>query len=46
MFWGLFNTMMGFVSFPLRVIIKLSKVAILIALLILAIMGIKKMLHK
>ncbi|MCX6668324.1 MAG: hypothetical protein NTV25_00740 [Methanothrix sp.] len=46
MFWGLFKTMMCFVSLPLRVIFKLSKLAMLIALLILAIMAFKKMLHK
>ncbi|VVB66884.1 Uncharacterised protein [uncultured archaeon] len=43
---GLFSTMMGFVTFPLRVIIKLSKMAILIALIILAIKAFKKMLRK
>jgi len=46
MFWGLFKTMMCFVSLPLRVIFKLSKLAILIALLMLAIKAFKKMLRK
>ncbi len=40
------GTMMGLITLPLRVIIKLSKVAILIALLVLAIKAFKKMLHK
>jgi hypothetical protein len=46
MFWGLLKMMACLVLLPLRIILKATKIVVILALPILAIGAIKKIMHK